>query len=69
MSQNGQILFKSFQLMLQDFQSVFGHFGTLYVKGLKIVITVYIKQKLNQPDYQIYFNFLELVLKVFQWKT
>ena len=66
MSQNGQIHFKSFQLMLQDFQSVFGHFGTLCVKGLKIVITVYIKQKLNQPDYQIYFNFLELVLKVFQ---
>ena len=36
MSQNGQTQNGQTQ-MLQDFKSVFDHFGTLYIKGLKIL--------------------------------
>ena len=37
MSQNGQTHFKILLQMLQDFQSVSGHFGTLHIKGLKLI--------------------------------
>ena len=45
MSQNGQTHFR--QHLLQDFQSVSDHFGTLCINGLRVILTYNLVYEVN----------------------